>query len=53
MIYLVHFQVNGQSDIMVDELKVGVVDPVVNVPLAPSEEVVNNSHLQQKFTQNP
>ena len=39
------FNVERVDNVMVEELKVLVANPVLNIALSPSEEVVNHRHL--------
>lgn len=42
---LLTLNVKGLHHIMIDELKVFMADPVLDVPFPPREEVIHHSHL--------
>ena len=45
MVDLIHVQVQGIDNVMVDHVKVGVAHPVFKVPLGASEKVVCHYHF--------
>ena len=45
VIDLVHFDVKRLDDVLMDQLEILVPDPVLDIALAPGEEVVDDNHL--------
>ena len=46
MVNLVHFNINGIDHVVIDQLKIGVADPVLYVSLSSGEKVVHDYHLR-------
>ena len=49
MVNLVHFDINGIHDVVIDQLKIGVADPVLYVSLTSGKKVVHDYHLRIKI----
>ena len=49
MINLIYFYVQGFNNIMMDQLKVIMADPMFNISLPTSEEIVDNNYLVRLY----